>query len=200
MVASPSGEGNLLVPQCVCVCDMHLIHIWLDFFLNSLDLFWWVCKAPVITDPPPTTSTTLSKKQELYIYIVTLDTWHVTHDTWNVTSDTWHLTPNTWHVICDIWWGVNILLNLSSLALTVWDRQCLEDFERKDHRFNESANESVNDEDVCRTALATPGVLISFLDLAFYMAIVAKWTSVLGTLGGRPITLMIDPLEYVNIQ
>ena len=69
---------------------------------------------------------------------------------------------------------MNILSSFSSLALRVWDRQCLEDFERKDHRFNESANESVNDEDPCRTAPATPGVLISFLDLEFYMAIVAK--------------------------
>ena len=69
---------------------------------------------------------------------------------------------------------MNILSNFNSLALTVWDRQCLEDFERKDHRLNESANESVNDEGVCRKVPATPGVLISFLDLAVYMAIVTK--------------------------
>ena len=33
---------------------------------------------------------------------------------------------------CDIWRGVKILSNFSSLALILWDRQCLEDSELKD--------------------------------------------------------------------
>ena len=31
--------------------------------------------------------------------------------------------------------------NVSSLALTVWDKQCLDDSEQKDHSINESMNE-----------------------------------------------------------
>ena len=37
----------------------------------------------------------------------------------------------------------------------VWDRQCLDDSEQKDHLMNES----VNYEGVYRTAPATPGLL-----------------------------------------
>ena len=40
----------------------------------------------------------------------------------------------------------------------VWDRQCLEDSERKDQRINES----MNDKGVYRTAPATPGLLKSW--------------------------------------
>ena len=36
---------------------------------------------------------------------------------------------------CEIWWAVNILSNSSSLALAVWDRQYLEDSERKDDQL-----------------------------------------------------------------
>ena len=50
---------------------------------------------------------------------------------------------------------MNILSNFSSLALTVWDRQCLEDSELKD----EVLNKSMSNRDVCRTAPATPGLL-----------------------------------------
>ena len=42
-----------------------------------------------------------------------------------------------------------------SLTFTVWDRQCLDDFEQKDHILNES----VNDDGFCRTALAKQGLL-----------------------------------------
>ena len=47
--------------------------------------------APLITDPPPTRSTTLSKKLRHF------------------TRGTWHKTCDTWHVTSDTWWGVNIL-------------------------------------------------------------------------------------------
>ena len=39
---------------------------------------------------------------------------------------------------CDTWWGVNILSKFQLPALAVWDRQCLEDSEQKDHSMNES--------------------------------------------------------------
>ena len=49
-------------------------------------------------------------------------------------------------------------------ALTVWDRQCLKDSERKDDLINQSMNEIINEEGVYRTAPATPGLLIILLN------------------------------------
>ena len=46
--------------------------------------------------------------------------------------------------------------NLSSLALPVWDWECLEDILTKG-----SFNELINYMAVCRTAPSTPGLLIS---------------------------------------
>ena len=51
--------------------------------------------------------------------------------------DTRHLIPDTWHLTCDTWHmthggGWTFSHNFSSPALTVWDRQCLEDSEWKD--------------------------------------------------------------------
>ena len=62
--------------------------------------------------------------------------------------------------------------NVSSSALTVWDRQCLEDSERKDH----SMNQLVNYEGVYRTAPATPGLLISVLG-----HVLSSWTGCLSS-------------------
>ena len=46
---------------------------------------------PLMTDPPPTTSSTLSKQKYIYIYFfyffIICDTWLVTGDTWYVTHD-----------------------------------------------------------------------------------------------------------------
>ena len=108
------------------------------------------------------------------IKMLTHDTWHLTPDTWHVTRDTWHVTCDMSHVTCDMWhmtcdtWHVThggewtFSLNVSSLALTVWERQCLEDSERKNQRINQSINQSMNYEGVYRTASATPGLLIIF--------------------------------------
>ena len=45
-----------------------------------------------------------------------------------------------WHATCDIWQmrGWNFSHNFSSPALMVWDRQCCEGSERKDHLINQS--------------------------------------------------------------
>ena len=54
--------------------------------------------------------------------IVTLDTWQLTCDMWRVTYDMWHVTNGgEW----------TFFQNFSSPALTVWDKQYLEDFKRK---------------------------------------------------------------------
>ena len=59
----------------------------------------------------------------MYIYIYILigrhDLWHVTHETWRVRCEMWHMT-------CDTGWGWILSQNVSSLALTVWQRQCFE--------------------------------------------------------------------------
>ena len=59
--------------------------------------------APLITHPPPTSFTILSKKN------VTWSTWHVTCDRWYVTGDVLHVRRDKWHVACDRWREVNIL-------------------------------------------------------------------------------------------
>ena len=78
---------------------------------------------------------------------VTYDIWQLTHDMWLMTYDTLHMTG---------WVMWTFSQNLSSLALTVWDWRCFEDLEEND----ESVNELFIDKGVCRTAPATPGLLI----------------------------------------
>ena len=60
---------------------------------------------------------------------------------------------------------MNILSNFSSQALTVWDRQCLEDSERKDVTNHDRLNQSFNDKGVYETAPATL-VLLNILKAA----------------------------------
>ena len=80
--------------------------------------------------------------------------WHVTCDRWHVTHDMWHVTRDTWHVTHDTWCGVNILskFQLSSSNglgfMMLWISG-----------GKGSVTRSVNDEAVCRTAPATPGLL-----------------------------------------
>ena len=63
----------------------------------------------------------------------TWQSWHVvTHDTWYGTHDMWHKG----------WGGKHFLNNFSSPAFMGWDKQCLEDSERKDDSINQSINES----------------------------------------------------------
>ena len=71
------------------------------------------------------------------------DRWHMTHDMWPVTRDMWHMIRNRWWTLCK---------NFRSLALLVWDLGCFEDLEEMDRWL---------DGGVCRTAPATPGLLIT---------------------------------------
>ena len=66
-------------------------------------------------DDRPTTSTTIYKT-------------NMTCDTWQVICDKWHVTHGG---------GWTIYQNFNSLALTVWDFWCLEDWEEKDQSVNE---------------------------------------------------------------
>ena len=65
----------------------------------------------------------------------------------------WHVTCDRWNVIHGGGWTFS--QNLSSLALTVWDRQCLQDSEQKGH----SINKLNNHQGVYKRALATLGLL-----------------------------------------
>ena len=58
-------------------------------------------------------------------------------------------------------WGLTFYQNVSSLSLTVWERECFKDIFTKDDLFNKL----LNDEVVCRTAQASPGLLGIFTDL-----------------------------------
>ena len=67
-----------------------------------------------------------NKPFTIYLKVVKKQTKkHLTRDTWHVTPDTWHVTFDTWHMTHDGGWIFS--QNVSSPALTVWDRQCLED-------------------------------------------------------------------------
>ena len=79
--------------------------------------------------------------------------WHLTGDTWHVTPDMWHVTRGMWHLTHG--GGLTFSPNFISLALTVWDFWYLEDLEEKDWLLNYEA--------VCRTAPATPGLLITII-------------------------------------
>ena len=78
--------------------------------------------------------------------------WHVTGDTQPMTPERWHMTGDKWHMTHGVGWTFS--KNTSSLALTVLELWCFEDLEEKD--------QLTNDEGVCRTARATPGLLISW--------------------------------------
>ena len=54
-----------------------------------------------------------------------------------------------WYVTCDMW---KFSQKFGSIAHTVLEWMCFEDFKEKDHLFS--------DKDICRTAPATPGLLI----------------------------------------
>ena len=68
-----------------------------------------------------------------------------------MTGDTWHVTRDTWHITHSMGW--TFIQNFTSLALPVWDWQCLEYI-----WLTESINQSIDRGD-CRTAAATPGLL-----------------------------------------
>ena len=89
----------------------------------------------MITDPPQLVLTLCPQKKQF----VTVDKWHITHD--------------MQHLTFDIWWTIN--KNFISLALTVWDLWCCEDFKEKDWS-NEWMNEWMT---MLFVAQATPGLL-----------------------------------------
>ena len=109
-----------------------------------------------------------------YMWHVTCDRWQVKHDMWHATCDMrqvihdmLHVTCDTWNMTCDMLWGVNILSKFhlpSSYFLwftILWTS-----------RGKGSLTDWMNDEAVCRTAPATPGLLIiltKILSLARYV-------------------------------
>ena len=93
--------------------------------------------------------------------------WHVTCDMYK-----WHMTCDMWHMTCDTW---------------VWDRQCLEDSEVKNHSLNEWTYELVSDRDDCRTAPAALSLLNvmffnNFFCLTRYRLNTTKYTDLLNVL------------------
>ena len=83
--------------------------------------------------------------------------WHMTGDRWQVTCDRWHVTGDTWHVTHGVGWPFS--KKISSLALTVWELWSFEHLDEKAHGLTELINQSMNHKAVCRTALATRGLL-----------------------------------------
>ena len=65
------------------------------------------------------------------------------------------MTHDTWHVTCDTWFGWTFSQHYSSLSLTVWEKWCFEDLEKKGHWVNQL----ISDGGVCRTAGTKQGRL-----------------------------------------
>ena len=87
----------------------------------------------------------------LIYHISTCDMWHVTWDIQNAIC-------KIRHALCHMWyasniWGEHCLNIFSSQALLFWSYD--EDLEER----YDGTNELINDEAVCRTALATPCLL-----------------------------------------
>ena len=72
---------------------------------------------------------------------------------WHMTGDIRHVTSDTWHVTGGGRWTFS--QNVRSLAIAVWDRRFDEDIFTNHDRLHK-INELINDEDVYRTAPATP--------------------------------------------
>ena len=83
--------------------------------------------------------------------------WYMTCGMWNMTIDIWHMTCNKWHL--SLFVGLKFSQKFSSLALTVWGRQCFKDIFTKDGLVTQLINLLNNDKGVCRTASATSGLL-----------------------------------------
>ena len=84
---------------------------------------------------------------------MTCDTYHLTCDTLHLPCYTWHLTCDMWHMTFRGWWTLS--QNFRILALTAWEWRSFKDIFTKD----DSLSDLINHDGVCRTALATPGML-----------------------------------------
>ena len=75
-----------------------------------------------------------------------------------VTRDRWHMTHDMWHETHDTWFGVNILSKFQLSSSKHFDIYVPVNIWKK--RMTDWLNELMNDKSVCRTAPATPGLLI----------------------------------------
>ena len=104
--------------------------------------FWWVRvkTAPLITDPPLNSSTTLYKKK------IKKKMWHLTPDTWHVTHDMWHIVGGEHYLKISapqlIWFGIDSGLKKLNKRITYW------------------INELIIDKCLYRTAPATPCLIL----------------------------------------
>ena len=107
------------------------LFFWSKLTLGNKLISMKLCKldevAPLITDPPPTSSSTffflffhifyiIFSYFSLYFILVFLFVflqknyrWYVTPDMWHVTCDMWHLTHAMWHLTHDMsWWQTGV--------------------------------------------------------------------------------------------
>ena len=95
---------------------------------------------------------------------------------------------STWHVAhCGSW---TFSQNFSSLALPVWDKQCLEDSEQKDYSMK-LINEWMSNEGNCRRAPARPGRLKKITLASWHMTSDTRIETFLGLwyVGGHTIII-----------
>ena len=79
---------------------------------------------------------------------------------WQLNCDTRHVTCDmyTWHMTCDRWGKVNLLSKCKFPNSYSIEWKSFEESFTKD----ESLNDWLNHKGVCRTAQATPGLLMNF--------------------------------------
>ena len=78
-----------------------------------------------------------------------------------MTCDMWHVTRDVWHMIHDRWGEVNLLSKFQLPSCSLWEY--VKVFWRYFHKgsLTDLINFSINYNDVCRTAPATPGLFKS---------------------------------------
>ena len=100
---------------------------------------------------------------------VTCDTWHVKSDTWYLTCDTWHMTPDIWHT-----WGDEYCVNISGPKLLGFGCEGVLKI-LKEMITDSWINWLINDQVVCRTAPATPGLIITMQECKNQNSFLVRW-------------------------
>ena len=121
-----------------------------------------------------------------YVLVIRGDMWHLTCDTLHKTPDMWHMTYDMSHVTCVIWHtgGDEHCLTISGPYLLWFGCEGVLKILNKRRTtdwMKELINKLINDKCVCRTAPATPGLIIThqYDDQRPCLCISVKWSVVL---------------------
>ena len=86
--------------------------------------------------------------------------------TWHLTCDTWHLKCDTWHLTHDMWKMVEGEYSHKISAPQLFRFGCNDILKVWRKRMTDWLTDWMSDKGDCRTAPATPGLLITYMFLA----------------------------------